>query len=191
MSRNLNASVLAKLAENNYTIVNLITFYIDAGVDGNEHHYTDYQHDITWNSNLYTATFGVMGVSDITEEQNFSIQSVNISMSAVPSENVKLFLGYDYIDRRVTVHRALLDTDNTIIGTPFLVFDGRIDQPIVKEDFQSRTATLGVSASSHWVDFDSQNGRHTNNTEQQVLHPGDEFFSFATETQRDIKWGRA
>ena len=190
MARGLPQEVLDKLATNNYSIVNLIEFHIDDGVGNPVTYFTDYLLDIDWGGNTYVATRGAMGVSDITEEQQFSIQQVTVSLSGVPVENVKLFLDYDYIDRQIIIYRAIIDEDHSIIGSPFLVFDGRLDQPIVRDDYEARTAVLSVTASSHWVDFDSMNGRHTNDSEQQILYPGDTFFISATETQKNIKWGR-
>ena len=61
----------------------------------------------------------------------------------------------------------------------------------MQEDFKSGTAILSVTATSHWTDFEAQEGRHTNTTEQQTLFPNDNFFDKATEIQKDVKWGRS
>ena len=190
MPRGLPQAILDKLATNNYSIVNLIQFHVDDSQGNPVSYFTDYSLDIDWGGNTYVATRGAMGVSDITEEEQFTIQQVTVVLSGVPSQNVKLFTDYDYIDRQLLIYRAIMDEDHSMIGSPVLVFDGRIDQPLVRENFEARTAELSVSASSHWVDFDQKNGRHTNNTEQQLLFANDQFFSFATETKKNIKWGR-
>lgn len=132
----------------------------------------------------------MLGVSDIQEEEELKIEQVEITLSGVETENVKLFLDNDYIDRRVLIRRAIIGADYQVIGDDILVFDGRLDQPKIIEDFKAGTATLGVSATSHWADFEAIAGRHTNDTEQQVLFSGDTFFEKATETQKDVKWGR-
>lgn len=187
MSRGIDSSTQTELDKVSFNIVSLLEFQ---GIGGTNTYITDAPADITYNSNTYLSTRGMMGVSDIQEEEDIKIENVDITLSGVDVENVKLFLDYDYIDRRVLIHRTVLDASYALVGAPILVFDGRLDQPRLVEDFKSRTATLSISATSHWADFESVNGRHTNTTEQQVLHPGDTFFDKATETQKDVKWGK-
>ena len=188
MSRGVTTTTATELATKNFNIVNLLEF---KSIGGSDVHLTDAPADITFDSDTYLSTRGMLGVSDITEENEIKIESVDITLSGVDTANVKLFLDFDYIDRRVLVRRAVIDNQYNIVGDPVLVFDGRLDQPRVLEDFQSKTATLSVSASSHWSDFEAQAGRHTNDTEQQVLNTGDTFFAKVTDTQKDVKWGRA
>jgi hypothetical protein len=188
MSRGISGATATELEKQSFNIVNLLEFQ---NIGGANTYITDAPADIDYAGNTYLSTKGMLGVSDIQEEENIKIESMDITLSAVDSANVKLFLDYDYIDRRVLVHRAITGNNYNIIGSPVLVFDGRLDQPRVVEDFENRTATLAISASSHWSDFEATAGRHTNNSEQQVLFSGDEFFSFATETQKDVKWGKS
>lgn len=187
MGRSIDSATQTELDKSSFNIVNLLEFQ---GIGGVNTYLTDAPVDLSYNSNTYLSTKGMMGVSDIQEEEDVKIENVDITLSAVDASNVKLFLDYDYIDRRVLVHRTVLDASYSLVGSPILVFDGRLDQPRLVEDFKSRTATLSISATSHWADFQSVNGRHTNTTEQQVLHSGDTFFDKATETQKDVKWGK-
>jgi len=192
MPRTTVSATDTELAKDSINIVNLIEF---KSIGGSDVHLTDAPVDLAFNdgdgSDTYLSSRGVLGVSDIQEENEIKIETVNLTLSGIDTANVKLFLDFDYIDRRVLVRRAVIDSTYNIIGDPVLVFDGRLDQPRVLEDFQSKTATLSVSASSHWSDFEAQAGRHTNDTEQQVLNSGDTFFAKVTDTQKDVKWGRA
>lgn len=188
MSRGVASATATELATKSFNIVNLLEFQ---NIGGSNTYLTDAPADITYSSNTYLSTRGMLGVSDITEENEIKIESVDISLSGVDTANVKLFLDYDYIDRRVLIHRTVIDDKYAIIGTPILVFDGRLDQPRLTEDFANRTATLAVTATSHWMDFEAAEGRHTNDTEQQTLFSGDNFFANSTDTQKDVKWGRS
>tara|TARA_Y100001938_G_C8084922_1_gene431367 strand:- start:1285 stop:1863 length:579 start_codon:yes stop_codon:yes gene_type:complete len=192
MPRTTVSATDTELAKDSINIVNLIEF---KSIGGSDVHLTDAPVDLAFDdgdgSDTYLSSRGVLGVSDIQEENEIKIETVNLTLSGIDTANVKLFLDFDYIDRRVLVRRAILDNQYNIVGDPVLVFDGRLDQPRVLEDFQSKTATLSVSASSHWADFEAQAGRHTNDTEQQVIHTGDTFFAKVTDTQKDVKWGRA
>ena len=188
MSRGVTTTTATELATKNFNIVNLLEF---KSIGGSDVHLTDAPADITFDSDTYLSTRGMLGVSDITEENEIKIESVDITLSGVDTANVKLFLDFDYIDRRVLIRRTVIDDKYAIIGSPILVFDGRLDQPRVQEDFKSGTAILSVTATSHWMDFEAAEGRHTNDTEQQLLFTGDNFFEKSTETQKDVKWGRS
>lgn len=192
MPRTTVSATDTELAKDSINIVNLIEF---KSIGGSDVHLTDAPVDLAFNdgdgSDTYLSSRGVLGVSDIQEENEIKIETVDISLSGVSTENVKLFLDYDYIDRRVLIRRAVIDDNYAIIGTPILVFDGRLDQPRLQEDFDSGSAILSVTATSHWMDFEAAEGRHTNDTEQQILFSGDNFFANASDTQKDVKWGRS
>lgn len=191
MTRGVASATATELEKKSFKIVNLVEFQ---GIGGTDTHLTDAPIDIAFNdgngSDTYLNTRGLMGIGEITEEEDIKVESIDITLSGVDTANVKLFLDYDYIDRRVLVRRAVIDDNYAIVGSPIIVFDGRLDQPRLTEDFEGRKATLAISATSHWADFESQSGRHTNPTEQKLLHTGDTFFDKATETQKDIKWGK-
>ena len=192
MSRGVVSATTTELVKKNFNIINLLEFQ---GIGGTDTHLTDAPVDISFNdgsgADTYLCTRGMLGVSDITEENEIKIETVDISLSGVSTENVKLFLDYDYIDRRVLIRRAVIDHEYNIVGSPILVFDGRLDQPRLTEDFEGRSAILSVTATSHWMDFEAAEGRHTNDTEQQILFTGDNFFANASDTQKDVKWGRS
>lgn len=187
MTKGISASTQTELDKSGFNIVNLMEFQ---NIGGTTTYVTDAPFEVDYNSNTYAGLGQLLGMGDITEEEDLKIESIDITLSALDTSIVKLFLDYDYIDRRVIVYRAVLGEDYQIAGNPILVFDGRLDQPRLAEDFASRTATLAVSATSHWADFEAQNGRHTNDSEQQALYSGDTFFSTSKDTQKDVKWGK-
>jgi len=187
MSRGIDSSTQTELDTKSFNIVNLMEFY---NIGGTNTYITDAPVDMSYSSNTYESLGQFLGMSDIMEEEDLKIEVIDITLSAIDSDLVKLFLDYDYIDRRVVVRRAVIDHNYAIVGTPVLVFDGRLDQPRIAEDFVARKATLAVTASSHWSDFEAIAGRHTNDTEHQILYPGDDFYAPGAETQKDVKWGK-
>tara|TARA_Y100000114_G_scaffold39830_1_gene35452 strand:+ start:817 stop:1380 length:564 start_codon:yes stop_codon:yes gene_type:complete len=180
-----NSTLVSKLASRRFNIVNLVDFAV-----GSNNYVTDAAVDISFGGNTYTSAGGALSISEIQEENNVRIEEITITISALKTSSVKLFLDNDYIDRQVIVRKAILDGNHTIVGDTVIVFDGRLDQPTVQEDFTNGSATVQVKASSHWSDFQSTNGRHTNDSEQQALHTGDTFFEKAAEVNKDVKWGR-
>ena len=185
MSRGVASATATKIATRSFNIVNLVDFAVGSGNYG-----TDAQVNISYNSNTYLAAGGALSISEVTEEDTLKIESITITLSALDTAVVSYFLDNDYIDKQVIVRKAVLGNDNQIIGDPILVFDGRLDQPTITEDFTSGTAVIQVKASSHWADFEKANGRHTNDAEQKQLFPGDTFFEKAAVVNKDVKWGR-
>ena len=169
-----------------YELVEVTVYDTDAGAD-----YTAYisnaPFDITTMGHTYRAVGSVLGFSDIEENADFSITSCTVTLNGINSQDVKLFLTANYTDRKIKIYRVWLKDDNTIAGSALLVFDGRINSPVISDD--GGKCTIGVQASSHWADYDRRNGRHTNFDEQQFWFPGDKGFEFVALESRDLKWG--
>ena len=70
----------------------------------------------------------------------------------------------------------------------FQYFDGRINDFSISES--KETATMNLSVSSQFADYERVNGRRTNSTSQQRFFSADLGLEFAPQIQTDIKWGR-
>jgi hypothetical protein len=188
MSRGFDATALAESVKSYNSIASLVEVLVDPA---NPTYLTDYARDITHDGKTYLSAQGIIGISGVSEDTNNSIFTLELSLTGVPDEFVKLFLDFDYIDRPLRLRKLFLDDGGNALGNSRLMFDGRIDKPVIKHEFKQRTASLAVSASSHWVDFEETNGRRTNNAEQQHLYPGDSCFEFAIDFDKEITWGQA
>ena len=188
MPRGFNSTALAESVKSYNSIATLLEIIVDPA---NPTYLTDFARDITHEGKTYLSAQGLLGVSGVQEDANNSIYSVDVSLTGVPDDFVALFLDFDYIDRPLRVRKLFLDDGGNALGNSRLIFDGRIDKPVIKHEFESRTATMAVSASSHWVDFEEISGRKTNDSEQQFLFPGDSCFEFAIDFDKEITWGQA
>jgi hypothetical protein len=188
MPRGFNSTAIAESVKSFNTIATLVEVVVDSG---NPTYLTDYARNITVDGKTYLAAQGMLGFSAVMEDSTNSIQTVDVTLTAIPDNFVNLFLDFDYIDRPVRVRKLFLDQAGNALGNTRLIFDGRIDKPIIRHEFDNRTATVGISASSHWVDFERKNGRHTNDAEQQHLFPGDSGFEYSIDFEKEIKWGQA
>ena len=93
------------------------------------------------------------------------------------------------MDKRAWVYRGFLDDNQELISSPFLLFDGRIENLNIEED--ETTSSVNISIASHWADFDKTKGRRTNTNSQRLHFPNDKGFDYASQTAKEIKWGRA
>ena len=175
-----------------YELLELTVYDTDISAD-----YTSYitnaPFNITIGGNTYIALGGMLGFSEIEENSDFTITQVTVSLQGLQSQDVSLFLRANYTDRPLKIYRVWLDTAQQTVGSPLLIFDGRIDRPIINDD--GRSCTVGCTASSHWADYDRRAGRHTNFDEQiywslRMVNPStDKGFEFTGNSIKDLKWG--
>jgi len=186
MDRGASAGVITELGKSRNQPIHLA----QAIFDSETAYMTDAYQPITWSGHTYTALGYFLGFSDIEESADLMVQTVTISLSGVGQEYISAFLNYGYIDRTVRIYKAFLDEDDALVSDPFLIFEGRMDSPVIQEDPDNGACTVAVTATNQWVDFERKAGRHTNHEEQQIHFPGDMFFEFASEIVKDVIWGK-
>jgi hypothetical protein len=189
MDRNASGSVIAELEASKNQPIHLVEFVFDAG-DGGSVYLTDAYRDIIWNGNNYLRTGHFLGISEIEESLELNINTVSISLSGVEQSWIAAFLSRNYIDRQVKVHLAFLNTVEGVITSPILIFDGRMDGPVINDNPNDGTCEIVVSVASQFIDFNRVSGRLTNHEDQQIYFPGDKGFEFASEMVKEIVWGR-
>ena len=184
MARGLTSGVKSELATNKINPVNLI--YINVG--GGQR-FTDHYKDITYDGNTYLASSLFLGLSEVSESPEVSVDSITIAFTGADQTIISLLLNNEYMDKEAEIYKGFLNTAQTIIADPFLLFKGRIESFSLEEDENS--STLSISISSHWADFERTQGRSTNNNSQQLHFSTDLGFDYSSQSVRDIKWGRA
>jgi len=144
---------------------------------------------VTYDSDTYTPTGSFLAFSDIVETNEANIETISISLSGVDTTYINLFLSGGYLDRTVQIYKAFLDSNDALVSDPLLIFDGRLNNPVIKEDVDAGTSTIAVQASSLFVDFDRINTRFTNNESQQSFFAGDTGFRFSSVVVKELNWG--
>lgn len=126
--------------------------------------------------------------SSVDEAADFQINTVTVTLGGVRSEDIALFTDNLYIDQPIKIYRVWYDGNGLMVDTPLMIFDGRVDKPVVSDD-PAASVTIGCSAASQWVDYERRAGRHTNHAEQDFFFPGDTGFKYAGNAIKDLKWG--
>lgn len=188
MTRSLTSAVKTELATDDIRPVHLITLGFSTPVN-----ITDCSFSITssvsGSSVTYNASDFILGISNHTEETDITKSSVNINLSGASTTFISTVLNENVVNDNVDIFRGFLDSSNSIISDPFLLYRGKIESFEIDESDNS--STVGLSIVSHWADFEKKNGRKTNNTSQQRFFANDVGMDFASQTVQDIKWGRA
>ena len=153
-------------------------------------YYTTLPKSITWNSNTYTPSAGIVNISAPQESTDFLVGTIELIMSGANQSNIALALSENYNDKQVIIRRAILNDTFAIIADPVTVFDGRLNSYEIEYAPVDGKCTVKWMVTSHWADFARSRGRYTNNESQQSIYPGDTGLEFAAHTQENIEWGK-
>ena len=184
MSRGIHADVITELAKDSFNMAHLLT--IDFATPS---YMTDYRHDLVDNSITYIASDYLLAMGDVSESNEIQVGSINIELSGVGNAYISTLLLENYIDRKVNIQRVLLTDTGATIGTPFTLYEGRIEGFNIQDSDSDSIVSIAVA--SHWADFERINGRRTNSNSQEAAFTGDTGMEFASAIIKDIKWGRS
>lgn len=147
----------------------------DAG-DGGTQYYCTAGASITWNSQTWLGTGGLVGIDPIRETAAVESVGLRITLSAVPSALLSLALGSHVQGRALTIWAGALDASNALITSPVQVYAGRIDTMTI-EDGES-TATITTTVESEMAALMAAAVRRFTDADQQKVYPGDKAFEY-------------
>ena len=184
MTRSLSNAVKTELATDNLKPITLVYINVSSG-----HRFTDHYKDITYDSNTYSASSLFTSLSSVRESSEIEVSNITISFTGADQTIISLFLSNAYMEKEAEVYKGFLDSNESVIADPFLLFKGRIESFSINESINQ--SNVNVLVTSHWSDFNKIEGRKTNTNSQQIHFSADLGFEYASQTIGDIKWGRA
>lgn len=183
MTRGINSATKAALAEDGFSLCTLVQIDFPTVV-----RLTDADRNISAMAQTFISSGHLLSVGATTESTDLRVNSMKLELSGAEQTYAAIFLGGEYIDRWVTIWRAVLDGSDGVIGSPILYFKGLISGYEFTEN--DGDSTIHVEVSSHWKDFEKVSGRKTNHNSQQMFFPGDMGLEFSARIIKDIRWGR-
>lgn len=143
--------------------------------------------DITFDSVDYMAVGFLSSLSDSSEEPGVTASSFNVGVNAVAPEVVAALLLEPYLNRKAYIYCTLLDeNDVQIVGNPYLLFKGTIDQI---NGTMGEEANFSITLKSRLADWQRARNSNYTDVEQQRLYPGDKGFEYvASLSQRKLVW---
>ena len=187
MARTLTTALKNELLTNEIRPVHLLSigFSTPINITDNSFNLTS---SVSGSSTTYTASPFLVATPTFTEETDLTKTSLNITLSGADTTFISTVLNENVVNDTVEIYRGLLNSSNSIIADPILLYSGNIDTfEIAETDTQSNVKLIIVS---HWADFDKKSGRKTNNASQQRFFNSDVGMDYASESVLDIKWGR-
>ena len=130
----------------------------------------------------------LLSIDNTVEGVEPSLNSINLVLDGASQTYISLVLSENLTGDTVTIHRGYLNTSNSLISDPFILWSGKAESYAIKES--ETDSQVVITCASHWADFDKVNGRKTNNSSQQRFFSTDKGFEFASLITTNIKWGR-
>jgi hypothetical protein len=187
MARTLTTAVKNELLTGQIRPIHLVTIGFSTPVNITDNAF-DLTSSISGSSVTYSSSAFLVGASSFEEQTDISKTTISLSLSGVDTSFISVVLGENIVNDTVTIYRGLLDSSNSIIADPILLYQGNIDTfEVTETETQSNVKLIVVS---HWADFDKKSGRKTNNSSQQRFFSADVGMDFSSQTVLDIKWGR-
>jgi hypothetical protein len=143
---------------------------------------------ITWGGFTWLGigTFG--SISTIEEGTNILARGITVTFSGFDNSFLSEVLGQFKIGNPCTVYLGLFDSTRTLIGTPIIMWAGRLDQPVVFTDAQ--TASININCENRLNDMNVAVDRRYTDADQQLDFPGDTGMSRVLAIQNvTIYWG--
>jgi len=132
------------------------------------------------NTVMYTVYDGVsdlMGISAVEESDGLEVNGVKFTLSGIPSDKILMALDDIQWGREAKVYFATLSTtDWSLVGDPYLLFNGKTD--VAEIDEGAETSTIMVSAENRLIDLERPRLRRYTTEDQQIDFPGDLGFEY-------------
>ena len=187
MARTLTTAVKNELLTGQIRPIHLIEIGFSTPVYLTDNSF-DLTSSISGSSRTYTASPFLVGGSSFEEQTDITKTTLSLTLSGADQTFISTVLNENVVNDTVEIYRGLLDSNNSIIADPILLYSGNIDTfEIAETETQSNVKLIIVS---HWADFDKKSGRKTNNASQQRFFSTDVGMDYSSETVLDIKWGR-
>jgi len=187
MPRGLTSAVKTELATGNIDPVLLIELGLASPV-----YLTNASFNITSNvsglSKTYVSGGHLKAITGVSETNTPTRNTLAISLSGVDQTYIALILNENIINDNVYIYRGYLDSSQSLIADPFLLFFGTINDYKITDN--TTTANVLLTVTSHWGNFSKTSGRTTTDNSQQRFFSNDKGMEFSALTVKDIKWGR-
>ena len=139
-------------------------------------------------SQTYNADGTLLGVGNVPEANTPIKNSIDLMFSGVDQSLINVVLTNDVLGADIKVWRGVISS-GALVADPFLLFHGSLEDFAI--DDNGTSASLGISATNHFGNFEKVNGRTTSDSSQQRHFLNDKGQEFSALTLRDIKWGKA
>lgn len=164
-------------------------YLLEMATSGATLRYSTLSRDITWDSQTWLGNGLIKNISGVRETQDIGVEGVQIDIAGEPSSIVSLALQSLKQNKIATLRFGFLDTDDTVIPDPFVLFKGIVDSCSLID--APEEATVSIFLESEIATASRPSGLRYNHESQQELHSGDLLLEYMEQLQDwSGYWGR-
>lgn len=150
---------------------------------------------LSWNGFTWTGVGTLGQIGAIEETSELRAVGLQLSLSGIPTELfgspsqsvLQITLGETWQNRSAKVYYGVLNTQGVLIGDPFQIFGGKMDQMAIVE---GETATITLTCESALIDLERTRARRYTPEDQRAEYPLDAGFDMVSTLQdAEVKWG--
>lgn len=184
MSRNLPAPMLSGITSNfiRPALMADLTF-----ASGTQYVWTG-PADLPYNGNTYRGIGSLGSIGSVTEGTQVRADGTTVSLSGIDPALLSDSLNDIQVGAPAVLYFILVDATLNIIGTPYIIFSGKVDKPTINPGLD--TFTISLALESPLTNLQRPNARRYTSADQRVYYPDDTGFAWV-ELLNDIalRWG--
>jgi hypothetical protein len=149
--------------------------------------FTNAGQSMDWNGSNWIGAGSISAIEPISEVATPQAAALNIRFSGIDTSWMSAILADAYQGNPATIWVAPLSSAMVPVSDPVMVFQGRMDEPVVTVGDQ---ATIQLSLENRFADWDRPRLRMYADADQKQRHAGDRYFEFVAQLEStSIVWG--
>ena len=175
MSRNLSAAMVTgpgSLTSNQIRPA----FFVDITFKSLTEHVWNGVGSFVWNGNTYTGVGSLGKIGSVGEGTTVNAEGTSIGLSGIDPVLLSECMTDIQIGAPCTIWLGLLDPYGNVIGTPYPLFVGTVDQPQLELSVEELAITLKLE--NRLVNLQRATNRRYTAADQNLYYSGDTFFNW-------------
>jgi hypothetical protein len=143
--------------------------------------------NLVWNGNTFTGVGTLGSIGAITEGTTVKANGTTVTLSGISASLYGDCMDDIQLGASASLWFALL-SQGTIIGTPYMIFGGMVDQPTVSEGADTISITLDLE--TRLTNLQRPNMRRYTSADQRLLYPTDNSMQWVEQMNDEaLIWG--
>jgi hypothetical protein len=145
--------------------------------------------DLTVGGVDYIGAGNLLSVGDISESTELQANGIRLMLSGVSGALITKARDEDYQGRELKVLLGAMDSSNSLIADPVIMFSGFMDTMSIND--AGETAIISVTAENRLIEFEKTRVRRYTAEDQKIDFPNDKGLEYVAEmAEKEIVWGR-
>lgn len=146
--------------------------------------------NITIDTVSYVGAGTLLNISRMKETVDLTANGMNVTLSGITEPLISKARDEDYQGRELRILLGAMDSTNSVIADPVLIFSGFMDTMTISD--AAETATITISVESRLIEFQRNRVRRYTAEDQKISYPTDKGLEFVAEiAEKEIVWGRS